>query len=79
MFRGFCVYLGMEKKISTREFDRMEGLVLINSSEQFDNAIRSFIIDLVEEGYTVDDVKKFIQEKQERVYFEFRGYDNEEK
>ena len=69
----------MEKKISTREFDRMEGLVLINSSEQFDNAIRSFIIDLVEEGYTVDDVKKFIQEKQERVYFEFRGYDNEEK
>lgn len=57
----------------------MEGLVLINSSEQFDNAIRSFIIDLVEEGYTVDDVKKFIQEKQERVYFEFRGYDNEEK
>lgn len=69
----------MEKKITTREFDRMEGLVLINSSEQFDNAIRSFIIDLVEEGYTVDDVKKFIQEKQERVYFEFRGYDNEEK
>lgn len=57
----------------------MEGLVLINSSEQFDNAIRSFIIDLVEEGYAVDDVKKFIQEKQERVYFEFRGYDNEEK
>lgn len=79
MLRGFCVYLGMEKKIATREFDRMEGLVLINSSEQFDNAIRSFIIDLVEEGYTVDDVKKFIQEKQERVYFEFRGYDNEEK
>lgn len=69
----------MEKKITTREFDRMEGLVLTNSSEQFDNAIRSFIIDLVEEGYTVDDVKKFIQEKQERVYFEFRGYDNEEK
>lgn len=69
----------MEKKISTREFDRMEGLVLTNSSKQFDNAIRSFIIDLVEEGYTVDDVKKFIQEKQERVYFEFRGYDNEEK
>lgn len=57
----------------------MEGLVLTNSSKQFDNAIRSFIIDLVEEGYTVDDVKKFIQEKQERVYFEFRGYDNEEK
>ena len=57
----------------------MEGLVLTNSSEQFDNAIRSFIIDLVEEGYTVDDVKNFIQEKQERVYFEFRGYDNEEK
>lgn len=79
MLRGFCVYLGMEKKITTREFDRMEGLVLTNSSEQFDNAIRSFIIDLVEEGYTVDDVKKFIQEKQERVYFEFRGYDNEEK
>lgn len=79
MLRGCFVYLGMEKKISTREFDRMEGLVLTNSSEQFDNAIRSFIIDLVEEGYTVDDVKKFIQEKQERVYFEFRGYDNEEK
>jgi len=69
----------MEKKINTREFDRMEGLVLINNSKQFDNAIRSFIIDLVEEGYTVDDVKKFIQEKQERVYFEFRGYENEEK
>ena len=79
MFRGCFVYLGMEKKIATREFDRMEGLVLTNSSKQFDDAIRSFIIDLVEEGYTVDDVKKFIQEKQERVYFEFRGYDNEEK
>lgn len=69
----------MTSKISTREFERMEGLVVTNSSEQFTNAIRSFIIDLVEEGYTVNDVKKFIEEKQERVYFEFRNYDNEEK
>jgi len=69
----------MQKKINTLKFDHMESLVLINSSKQFDNAIRNFIIDLVEEGYTVDDVKKYIQEKQERVYFEFREYDNEEK
>ena len=69
----------MQKKINTLKFDHMESLVLINHSNQFDNAIRNFIIDLIEEGYAVDDVKKFIQEKQERVYFEFREYDNEEK
>jgi len=57
----------------------MNGLVVTKQAEAFDNAIRNFIIDLAEEGFTVDDVKKYIQERQERIYFEFRNFDNEEK
>jgi hypothetical protein len=68
----------MTKQLSTRQFDFMDGLVVTKQAEAFDNAIRSFIIDLVEEGFTVDDVKKYTQERTERIYFEFRGYDKEE-
>jgi len=69
----------MAQRLSTRQFDYMNGLVVTKQAEAFDNAIRNFIIDLAEEGFTVDDVKKYIQERQERIYFEFRNFDNEEK
>ena len=68
----------MAQRLSTRQFDYMNSLVVTKQAEAFDNAIRNFIIDLAEEGFTVDDVKRYIQEKQERVYFEFRNFDKEE-
>jgi DNA-binding transcriptional MerR regulator len=57
----------------------MDSLVVTKQAEAFDNAIRSFIIELNEEGFTIEDVKKYIQERQERIYFQFRNFDNEEK
>jgi hypothetical protein len=79
-FKGLSSYIKvMTKQLSTRQFDYMDGLVQTKQAESFDNAIRNFIIDLVEEGFTVEDVKKYIQERIERMYFEFRGYDSEEK
>jgi hypothetical protein len=82
-FEPIFLSLGIIKKVmaqqlSTRQFDYMNGLVVTKQAEAFDNAIRNFIIDLAEEGFTVEDVKKYIQEKQERVYFEFRNFDKED-
>ena len=69
----------MTKQLSTRRFEYMDSLVVTKQAEAFDNAIRSFIIELNEEGFTIEDVKKYIQERQERIYFQFRNFDNEEK
>jgi len=51
----------------------MDGLVVIKQAEAFDNAIRNFIIDLVEEGFDLDEIKEFVKERQERIFFEFRN------
>ena len=68
----------MAQQLSTRQFDYMNGLVVTKQAEAFDNAIRSFMIELTEEEFTVEDVKKYIQERQGRIYFEFRNFDIEE-
>jgi len=68
----------MAKELSTRQFGLMDGLVQIKQAQAFDNAIRNFIIDLVEEGFDLNQVRQYIREKEERIFFEFRGYDQEE-
>ena len=68
----------MAKELSTVQFNYIDSLVVTKQSEAFDNAIRNFIIDLIEEGFTIDDVKKYIKEKEERVFFEFRNYEGKE-
>jgi hypothetical protein len=68
----------MAQQLSIRQFDYMNGLVVTKQAEAFDNAIRSFMIELTEEEFTVEDVKKYIQERQERIYFEFRNFDIKE-
>ena len=59
--------------ITKEQFDMMDGLVIIKQAEAFDNAIRNFIIDLVEEGFDLDEIKEFVKERQERIFFEFRN------
>jgi len=59
--------------ITKEQFDMMDGLVVIKQAEAFDNAIRNFIIDLVEEGFDLDEIKEFVKERQERIFFEFRN------
>jgi hypothetical protein len=56
----------------------MDSLVQIEGVKAFDNAIRSFIIDLVEEGFDLNQVRQYMKEREERIFFEFRGYDNEQ-
>lgn len=68
----------MAKELSTVQFNYIDSLVVTKQSEAFDNAIRNFIIDLIEEGFTIDDVKKYIKEKEDRVFFEFRNYNGGE-
>lgn len=67
----------MTKELSTRQFDYMDSLVQIKQAEAFDNAIRNFIIDLVEEGFDLGQVRQYMKEREERIFFEFRGYDQE--
>ena len=59
--------------ITKEQFDMMDGLVVIKQAEAFDNAIRNFIIDLVEVGFDLDEIKEFVKERQERIFFEFRN------
>jgi hypothetical protein len=68
----------MAKELSTLQFNFMDSLVQIKQAEAFDNAIRNFIIDLVEEGFDLNQVKQYVKEREERIFFEFRGYDNEQ-
>jgi hypothetical protein len=68
----------MAKELSTLQFNFMDSLVQIKQAEAFDNAIRNFIIDLVEEGFDLNQVKHYVKEREERIFFEFRGYDNEQ-
>jgi len=68
----------MKKELTTLQFNYMDSLVQIKQAEAFDNAIRNFIIDLVEEGFDMNQVKQYIKEREERIFFEFRGYDNEQ-
>lgn len=69
----------MSKELTTLQFNFMDSLVQIKQAEAFDNAIRSFIIDLVEEGFDLNQVRQYMKEREERIFFEFRGYDQEEK
>ena len=67
----------MTRELTTLQFNYMDSLVRIKQAEAFDNAIRSFIIDLVEEGFDLGQVRQYIKEREERIFFEFRGYDGE--
>ena len=69
----------MSKELTTLQFNFMDGLVQIKQAEAFDNAIRNFILDLVKEGFDLNQVGQYMKERQERIFFEFRGYDQEEK
>lgn len=68
----------MAKELTKLQFDYMDSLVQIKQAEAFDNAIRNFIIDLVEEGFDLNQVRQYIKEREERIFFEFRGYDEED-
>jgi uncharacterized protein YbcC (UPF0753/DUF2309 family) len=65
-------------QLTKLQFDYMDSLVEIKQAEAFDNAIRNFIIDLVEEGFDLNQVRQYMKEREERIFFEFRGYDNEQ-
>ena len=67
----------MTRKLTTLQFNYMDSLVRIKQAELFDNAIRNFIIDLEDEGFDLGQVRQYIKEREERVFFEFRGYDGE--
>jgi len=68
----------MTKELTTLQFNFMDSLVQIKQAEAFDNAIRNFIIDLVEEGFDLNQVRQYMKEREERIFFEFRGYDSEQ-
>ena len=65
-------------QLTKLQFDYMDSLVEIKQAEAFDHAIRNFIIDLVEEGFDLNQVRQYMKEREERIFFEFRGYDNEQ-
>jgi len=67
----------MARELTTLQFNYMDSLVRIKQAEAFDNAIRNFIIDLVEEGFDMNQVKQYMKEREDRIFFEFRGYDGE--
>ena len=66
------------KQLTKLQFDYMDSLVRIEEVKAFDNAIRSFIIDLIEEGFDLNQVRQYMKEREERIFFEFRGYDEEQ-
>jgi len=66
------------KQLTKLQFDYMDSLVRIEEVKVFDNAIRSFIIDLIEEGFDLNQVRQYMKEREERIFFEFRGYDEEQ-
>lgn len=66
------------KQLTKLQFDYMDSLVRIEEAKAFDNAIRSFIIDLIEEGFDLNQVRQYMKEREERIFFEFRGYDEEQ-
>ena len=45
-----------------------------SDGENFDNVIKSFIIDLVEEGFEVNDVREFVNERVENIFKDFKNY-----
>ena len=61
-------------KISDTKYTYMDILILIKHGEKFDNSIRSFIIDLVEEGFEVNDVREFVNERVENIFKDFKNY-----
>jgi len=67
----------MARELTTLQFNYMDSLVRIKQAELFDNAIRNFIIDLEDEGFDLGQVRQYIKEREERIFFEFRGYDGE--
>ena len=67
----------MTRELTTSQFNYMDGLVRIKQAELFDNAIRNFIVDLEDEGFDLGQVRQYIKEREERIFFEFRGYDGE--
>ena len=66
------------KQLTKLQFDYMDSLVRIEEAKAFDDAIRSFIIDLIEEGFDLNQVKQYMKEREERIFFEFRGYDEQD-
>ena len=70
LYESLFLSLGM---ITKEQFDMMDGLVVIKQAEAFDSSVRNFIIDLVEEGFDLDEIKEFVKERQERIFFEFRN------
>jgi hypothetical protein len=58
----------MAKELTTLQFDYMDSLVQIKQAEAFDNAIRNFIIDLVEEGFDLNQVRQYLKEREERIF-----------
>ena len=67
----------MTRELTTLQFNYMDSLVRIKQAELFDNAIRNFIIDLEDEGFDLGQVKQYMKEREDRIFFEFRGYDGE--
>ena len=61
-------------RLSDTKYNYMDSLILIKHGENFDNAIRSFIIDLVEEGFEVNDVREFVNERVENIFKDFKNY-----
>ncbi len=50
-------------QLTKLQFDYMDSLVQIKQAEAFDNAIRNFIIDLVEEGFDLNQVRQYMKER----------------
>ena len=61
-------------RLSDTKYNYMDSLILIRQGENFDNAIKSFIIDLVEEGFEVSDVREFVNERVENIFKDFKNY-----
>ena len=61
-------------RLSDTKYNYMDSLILIRQGENFDNAIKSFIIDLVEEGFEVNDVREFVNERVENIFKDFKNY-----
>lgn len=71
-------YVYNMKNLNTEQFDYMDGLILIKQGINFDNAVRSFIIDLVgREGFEMSDVKAFVETRMEMIFDDFKDYDQE--
>ena len=64
----------MSDQLTVEQFRYLDGLVTVKYALEFDRAIRTFIDDLTEEGLHLDDVKQYMKEREERVYFEYRNF-----